>query len=94
MSIKIRGYYKLPNQLEPQLVDFDKVFHISFMRKYTDYKTFNKFLSGGKFIIKSQQDFEDLPEELMDKHVQKHTKFKSWQEMLDFATDKYIMNQK
>ena len=26
----------------------------------------------------------------MDKHVAKNTQFKTWQEMLDFATDKYI----
>ncbi len=93
MSIKIIGYYKLPNELEPQLIDFDKVFDISFMRKYTKYKNFAKFLSGGKFTITCQQDFEDLPEELMDAHVAKNTQFKSWQEMLDFATDKYILRQ-
>lgn len=86
MSVKITGYYKLPNEFEPQLIDFDKVFDISFMRKYTKYKTFAKFLSGGKFNITCQKDFE----ELMDKHVAKNTQFKTWQEMLDFATDKYI----
>ena len=90
MSVKITGYYKLPNEFEPQLIDFDKIFDISFMRKYTKYKTFAKFLSGGKFNITCQKDFEDLPEELMDKHVAKNTQFKTWQEMLDFATDKYI----
>lgn len=94
MSVKITGYYKLPNELEPQIIDFDKVFDISFMRKYTNYKTFTKFLIGGKFNITCQKDFENLPEELMDKHVAKTTKFKTWQEMLDFATDKYILNHK
>ena len=40
------------------------------MRKYTNYKTFAKFLTGGKFNITSK-DFEELPEDLMDKHVLK-----------------------
>ena len=62
MNVKITGYYKLPNELEPQLIEFDKVFDISFMRRYTKYKTFAKFLSGGKFNITCQKDFEDLPE--------------------------------
>lgn len=93
MSVKITGYYKLPNELEPQLIEFDKVFDISFMRRYTKYKTFAKFLTGGKFNITCQKDFEDLPEELMDRHVAKNTQFKSWQEMLDFATDRYIMRR-
>ena len=93
MGVKITGYYKLPNELEPQLIDFDKVFDISFMRKYTKYKNFTKFLNGGKFNITCQKDFEDLPEEIMDRHVAKNTSFKSWQEMLDFATDRYIMHK-
>lgn len=93
MAVKIAGYYKLPNEIEPQLIEFDKVFNISFMRKYTNYKTFAKFLTGGKFNITCQKDFEELPEDLMDKHVSKNTQFKTWQEMLDFATDKYIISK-
>ena len=93
MPIKITGYYKLPNSLEPQLVDFNEIFHTSFMRKFTRYKSFEKFLNGGKFTIKCQQDFEALPETEMDKHVLQSTKFKTWQEMLDYATDKYILKQ-
>ena len=65
MAVKITGYYKLPNEIEPQLIEFDKVFNISFMRKYTKYKTFAKFLTGGKFNITCQKDFEELPEELL-----------------------------
>ena len=61
MAVKITGYYKLPNEIEPQLIEFDKVFNISFMRKYTNYKTFAKFLTGGKFNITCQKDFEELP---------------------------------
>lgn len=93
MAVKITGYYKLPNEIEPQLIEFDKVFNISFMRKYTNYKTFAKFLTGGKFNITCQKDFEELPEDLMDKHVSKNTQFKTWQEMLDFAIDKYIISK-
>ncbi len=93
MAIEINGYYKLPNNPEPQLVAFHKVFSTSFMRKFTRYKSFEKFLQGGKFAITNQQDFEALPEEKMDAHVKRSTKFDSWQEMLDFATDKYILQQ-
>ena len=37
--------------------------------------------------------FEDLPEEKMDIHVKKTTKFSSWQEMLDWGTNQYILHQ-
>lgn len=93
MTIELKGYYKLPHIAEPQLIDFNLVFHKSFMRKYTAYKTFDKFLAAGKFGIKDQSDFEALPEEKMDVHVKKSSRFSTWQEMLDFATDKYILQQ-
>lgn len=93
LSIELKGYYKLPGDIEPQLVDFDVVFDTSFMRKFTRYKSFEKFLSGGNFNITCQQDFEALPEATMDKHVMKNTKFSNWQEMLDFATDKYVLRK-
>ncbi|MFA6849165.1 MAG: hypothetical protein WCS30_02350 [Selenomonadaceae bacterium] len=93
MSIEIKGYYTLPTTKDPKIVDFKDVFNTSFMRKYSHYKSFEKFLQGGKFNIKSQKDFEMLPEEQMDQHVKKHTIFSSWQEMLNFATDKYILQQ-
>ena len=40
-------------------------------------------------------DFYSLPhsEEKMDAWVRKATKFSSWQEMLDTATDKYVMHK-
>ena len=74
MSIKLTGYYKLPYEKTPTLVDFADIFDAKFMRKYTRYRSFDKFLLGGKFSIASQQDFESLPEPLMDTHVKKTTK--------------------
>lgn len=41
----------------------------SFTRKYTKFRSFDKFLNGGRFRIASQQDFEALPEAVMDAHV-------------------------
>lgn len=93
LTIKITGYYKLPNEQLPQLIDFNDVFDLSFMRKYTRYRSFEKFLAGGKFNITCQKDFEELPEEKMDAHVKKTTKFSSWQEMLDWGTNQYILHQ-
>ena len=84
--VKLTGFYQLPGA-QPQSVDFENLFDKSFMRKYTNYRTFEKFLQGGRFHITSQRDFEGLPEEQMDKHVAKATRFSSWKEMIDFATD-------
>ena len=37
MAIKITGFYQLPHQTMPELVDFNEVFDTSFMRKYTRF---------------------------------------------------------
>ena len=90
----LMGYYQLPNDSQPQLVNFAELFDTKFMRKYTRYRSFEKFLTGSGFSITCQKDFEDLPEEKMDAFVKKATKFSSWQEMLDTATDKHILQHR
>ena len=86
--VRITGYYQLPGQM-PQPVDFADLFDKSFMRRFTRYRTFEKFLVGGHFRIESQADFEALPEAEMDAHVHRTTQLSSWKEMLDTATDIY-----
>lgn len=90
--VKITGYYQLPGQM-PQPVDFADLFDKTFMRHYTRYRTFEKFLAGGHFHIESQNEFEALPETDMDAHVRRATQFSSWKEMLDTATDIYARRQ-
>lgn len=92
MKVKLTGFYQQPNAL-PVKVDFDELFDISFMRKFTKFRSFDRFLAAASFTISSQQDFEALPEEDMDRHVRANTKFSSWKEMMDFATDKYVLRK-
>ena len=90
MKVKLSGYYKLPQFPAPIEFDFDDVFDTTFMKKYTRYKNFSQFLNNGRFNISCQKDFEDLPEEKMNVYVAKTTKFVTWQEMIDFSTERYI----
>ena len=93
MTLKLTGYYTLPTETEPRLFDFNDVFDAAFKLRYTRYRSCEKFLAGGGFSIACQKDFEELPEEKMDAHVKKTTKFSSWQEMLDWGTNQYILHQ-
>ena len=90
--VKLTGWYQLPGGL-PRQVDFDDLFGTSFMRRYTKYRSFEKFLAGGRFDIPSQAAFEALPEEQMDAHVRRTTRFASWKDMLDTATDLYARRE-
>lgn len=90
--VKITGYYQLPGRL-PQAVDFEELFDRSFMRRFTHCRSFERFLAGGHFRVRSQAEFEALPEEAMDAYVRRVTRFSSWKEMLDTATDLYARRQ-
>ena len=90
--VKITGYYQLPGRL-PQAVDFSELFDRSFMRRFTHCRSFERFLAGGHFRVRSQAEFEALPEEAMDAYVRRVTRFSSWKEMLDTATDLYARRQ-
>jgi hypothetical protein len=104
MSFKITGLDKLEKQLNKMekaakdlegnsQVSFENLFVKSFMLKYTNFSTFDDFLQAGNFIVNSQEDFEAIPDDDMDCHVQSTTKFSSWDEMLGSATEKYVAKQ-
>jgi hypothetical protein len=53
----------------------------------------NYFYPGG-FEINSEDDYEAIPDEDIDAHVAKTTKFDSWEEMLTNAIgDSYIIER-
>ena len=65
----LMGYYQLPNDSQPQLVNFTELFDTGFMRKYTRYRSFEKFLNGSGFSITCQKEMLDTA---TDKHIIKH----------------------
>lgn len=103
MSFKIDGFDELQNELknieqtakelDGQEVSFDELFDEAFMVKYTKFNSFDEFLKAGNFIVKSQEDFEAIPDEDMDNHVANHSDFDDWQEMLDSAGTEFFSKQ-
>lgn len=71
-------------------VNFEELFIPQFMRKYTEYNTFDELLAGGGFEVNSQDDFLEIPDDIFDEHISKHTKFRKWQAMLDAATSEFL----
>lgn len=74
-------------------VSITELFTRSFMKEYTNFTDFNEFLVAGNFIVNSQEDFDAIPDDELDLHVGKTTKFSSWQDMLDKAGEEYILNE-
>lgn len=74
-------------------VAFSDLFAESFMNEYTNFSTFDEFLTAGNFTVNSQEDFEAIPDNDMDNHVSETTKFSSWQEMLNKAGEEYTLKK-
>lgn len=101
MSMEIKGLDKLKKQLEKMekgakklegehSIPLDELFTPSFMRKHTSFSSFDELLEAGGFQVESQEDFEEIPDEVFDKHIAKTTRFKSWEDMLQEATSNYV----
>ncbi|WP_129723510.1 hypothetical protein [Xylanivirga thermophila] len=64
---------------------FNELFNLDFMRKYTDFSSIEDFFEFGGFEVNTQEDYENLLQEELDKIVREKTKFKTWEEMLRCA---------
>ncbi|MDK2788958.1 MAG: hypothetical protein PWP07_2203 [Epulopiscium sp.] len=64
---------------------FSELFPPSFMKKYTDFNSIEEFFEYGGFKIYTQEDYNNIPQEELDKIVYEKTKFKTWKEMLQYA---------
>ena len=84
----IEGFYNFedePNRLQEMTNNVDvvfltKLFTSKFMHQYTQFESIEELLSSGGFEVNSQEDYEAIPDEDIDAHVVKTTKFGSWKE--------------
>lgn len=66
------------------------LFPPGFMLTYTDYETFEGFLSDSSWEVNNQQDFRDIPNEEFDAYVRENTEFRDWEEMREIAGKEYV----
>ncbi len=74
-------------------IPFSELFPPFFMSKYTDYSSIEEFLEKSNFNVKSQEDFEKIPEHTMNSFVAVHTRFTIWNEMLTKAFEEWSVRQ-
>lgn len=98
---KIEGFDELSKELKKisknakrldgvNEIPFDDLFTKQFMLKYTNFSTFDELLEAGNFIVNSEEGFLAIPDDLFDDHIRSVTKFKTWQSMLDKATELWV----
>lgn len=66
------------------------LFPEEFMKANTNFENFSEFLDAGGFKFESQEDFNNIPEDVLNQHVAKTTKFSTWDEMKQCAGTEYI----
>jgi hypothetical protein len=84
------GLDQLKNTRE---VNFDELFNVKFMTKYTEFVTIEDMFDASGLDIQSNDDFDLVPEEQLDKFVRDHTRFSNWREMLDKAGEEYVFRK-
>lgn len=104
MGFEIKGLDNLQKQLNKmsrqaeklskgQKVSFDVLFNASFMRRCSKFSSFSDFLEDGNYHVESQEDFEAIPDDEFDIHVRNKTKFKSWKDMFQTASNDYVKKE-
>lgn len=78
------------NQEDPNQISFEKLFNEAFMSKYSSCNSFDEFLINGNFQVKTEEDVNNIPDELFDRHVVRKTKFSDWKSMLETANKEYV----
>ena len=71
-------------------VPLDELLNSNFMRKYTQFQTAQEFADTSSFDF---SNIESINSNVLDKFVSAHTKFTSWQEMLNHAAAEWIQKQ-
>jgi hypothetical protein len=77
-------------ELEGQhTIPFDELFPTAFMSNYTDSSSIEELLQKGNFDIKSQEDFEKIP----DDTIAMHTSFLTWNQMVTKASEEWLVRR-
>lgn len=76
-------------QEDPNEISLEKLFNDGFMSKHSNWNSFDEFLIKGNFQVKTEEDVNNIPDELFDRHVARETEFPDWKTMLETANKEY-----
>lgn len=74
---------------DPNHISLDDLFNESFMSKHSGFKSIGEFLEKGNFQANTEEEINNIHDELFDRHVVRETNFSSWKSMLDTANKEY-----
>ncbi len=81
------------NLNEKRNVSFDELFTQSFMQNCSSFSSIYDLLKAGGFKVTCQKDFDKIPDSKLDNYIAKCTTYDSWEDMLDDATELYMLSE-
>jgi len=102
MGVKVSGFDEFGKQLKNLQkkaenasgdVSFNELFNDKFMRENTNSKDIQEFFDMSPFEIDTQEQFENLDENLLNQYINETTKFSSWEEMKTAAGKLYLLKK-
>lgn len=99
--IKTSGFEELDKELDrladateelngEQDIPLDDLLVPEFIQEHSSFKTFDEMLKAGGFSMETEEDYDAIPDEVLDLHVSKTTDFTSWEQMLEEALSEYL----
>lgn len=74
---------------DPSKIALDQLFNPAFMSKHSSFGSFAEFMEKGSFQASTHEEIGNLMEELLNRHVARHTDFKDYPSMLNAATKEH-----
>ncbi len=100
MNVTLSGFDEFEKHMEDikvlegqHTIPFDELFPASFISNYTDSSSIEELLQKGDFDIKSQEDFEKIPDDKMDSFIAMHTSFLTWNQMFTKASEEWLVRR-
>lgn len=84
---------KTAENLDGQQIPFDELFPQSFMQRYTDAENIDVFFDRSSWDIQDQEDFEAISEIELDRYVDQHSQFRTWEQMKSKAGEQWVKRQ-
>jgi len=101
MSVQIEGLEELEDQLEEWASTFEgehdipieELFTDGFIATNTEFDTISGFFNQSPWEVTSEADLQKIDEDDLDRYVNKHTGFSSWEAMLSTAAREWLVRE-
>ncbi|MDP8286805.1 MAG: hypothetical protein RAP03_09005 [Candidatus Electryonea clarkiae] len=91
---KLKELQKKANALDGEnQLPISDLLTVKFLKENSNFESVDEMFEQSGFTIETTKHFENIPDDEWEDFIWKNTCFKSWQEMLDKASEEWIANQ-